>query len=120
MVVEALICAHCPRFRHDWLQDQVEAGRLAALALKAAPSRMVSEELAAELLDSAMVLSVAELSQDRRERILDPQSEICCHPHIILMPTSPRLSDVWATLGTYFARDDRFLILRAAGAEPEA
>ena len=60
LVVEALIFVpSATNFRNSWLKDQIEAGRLAALALEAAPSRMVSEELEQELLESAMVLAVA-------------------------------------------------------------
>ena len=51
------------------LKDQIEAGRLAALSLEAAPSRMVSEELEQELLESAMVLAVAELYDERFGRM---------------------------------------------------
>ena len=119
LVVEALIfIPSATRFRHDWIKDQVEAGRLAALALEAAPSRMVSQELADDLLDSAMVFAVAELSQDKRERILDPQREICCRAKIILFDDQPGVSDIGATLGTFIARPDRYLIIRAAGTRP--
>ncbi|MEL7232193.1 MAG: hypothetical protein AAGJ85_06750, partial [Pseudomonadota bacterium] len=64
LVIEALIfIPSATRERHEWLRDKVEAGRLAALALEAAPSRMVSEELSMDLLERADVLAVAELSQ---------------------------------------------------------
>ncbi len=119
LVVEALIfIPSATRFRNDWLKDQVEAGRLAALALEAAPSRMVSEELAEDLLKSAMVHAVAELQQDKRELILDSQKEICCTPHMLLFDETPDFSEVRDTIGTFFAPKDRFLIIRSAGSMP--
>jgi signal transduction histidine kinase len=116
LVVEALIFVpSATRFRTDWIKDQVEAGRLAALALEAAPSRMVSDELAADLLKSARVHSVAELSADMRERILDSKSEICCVSKEILYNERPGFAEIGETLRTFFAPDDRFLIIRAPG-----
>lgn len=119
LIVEALIfIPSATRFRNDWLKDQIEAGRLAALALEAAPSRMVSAELERELLDSAMVLAVAELYDERRDMILNPVNEICCTRRIVLYDESPDFSEVGDTLATFVAPQDRFLIIRAAGSKP--
>lgn len=119
LVVEALIFVpSATNFRNNWLEDQIEAGRLAALALEAAPSRMVSEELEQDLLESAMVLAVAELYDERRDMILNPGEEICCTRKIILFDESPDFSEISDTLGTFFAPKDRFLVLRAAGSRP--
>ena len=119
LVIEAVIFVpSATRYRNDWLKDQIEAGRLAALALEAAPSRMVSEELEMDLLKSAMVLAVAELYDERRDMILNPGQEICCTREIVLYDETPDLSEVGDTLGTFFAPDDRFLIIRAAGSRP--
>ncbi len=119
LVVEALIfIPSATNFRNNWLEDQIEAGRLAALALEAAPSRMVSEELEQDLLESAMVLAVAELYDERRDMILNPGQEICCTRKIILFDETPDFSEISDTLGTFFAPKDRFLVLRAAGSRP--
>ena len=119
LVVEALIfIPSATNFRNNWLEDQIEAGRLAALALEAAPSRMVSEELEQDLLESAMVLAVAELYDERRDMILNPGQEICCTRKIILFDETPDFSEIRDTLGTFFAPKDRFLVLRAAGSRP--
>ncbi|MEM9375514.1 MAG: HAMP domain-containing sensor histidine kinase [Pseudomonadota bacterium] len=119
LIVEALIFVpSATNFRNDWLKDQIEAGRLAALALEAAPSRMVSEELEKELLNSAMVLAVAELYDERRDMILNPGEEICCTRKIVLYDEGPDFSEIMDTLGTFFAPRDRFLIIRAAGSQP--
>ena len=119
LVIEALIFVpSATRERHEWLRDKVEAGRLAALALEAAPSRMVSDELSRDLLERADVLAVAELSRDMRENILTQKAPICCVEKIVLLPERAGLMDVWPTLGTFFAPDDRYLIIRAAGSQP--
>lgn len=119
MVVEALIFVpSATRFRNEWLNDQIDAGRLAALALEAAPSRMVSEELEQDLLKSAMVLAVAELYDERRDMILNPGKEICCTRKIVLFDETPDFSEIGDTMGTFFAPNDRFLIIRAAGSRP--
>ncbi len=119
LVVEALIFVpSATSFRNNWLKEQIDAGRLAALALEAAPSRMVSEELEQDLLDSAMVLAVAELYDERRDMILNPGEEICCQRKIILFDETPDYSEMGDTLATFFAPRDRFLIIRAAGSRP--
>ncbi|MEZ5999064.1 MAG: hypothetical protein R3B98_10255 [Hyphomonas sp.] len=47
LFVEALIFVpSASGFRNAWLQERLQAARIAVLALDAAPSRMVSEELA--------------------------------------------------------------------------
>lgn len=119
LVVEALIfIPSATNYRNIWLKDQIEAGRLAALALEAAPSRMVSEELEQELLKSAMVLAVAELYDERRDMILNPGKEICCTRKIVLYDETADISEIGDTLATFFAPNDRFLIIRAAGSQP--
>lgn len=116
LVVEALIFVpSATSFRNNWLENQIEAGRLAALSLEAAPSRMVSEELEQQLLESAMVLAVAELYDERRDMILNPGKEICCVRKIVLFDDDPDFSEVGDTLGTFFAPRDRFLVVRAPG-----
>lgn len=119
LVVEALIFVpSATNFRNNWLGEQIAAGRLAALALEAAPSRMVSEELEQDLLESAMVLAVAELYDERRDMILNPGEEICCTRKIILFDAEPDLTEIMDTLETFFAPRDRFLVIRAAGSRP--
>lgn len=119
LVIEALIfIPSATRERHEWLQDKVEAGRLAALALEAAPSRMVSEELSTDLLARADVLAVAELSQDMRENILTQKAPICCQEKIVEVMDNPRFADIWPTFQTMMAPNDRYLIIRAAGSKP--
>jgi len=94
LLVEAMIFVpSATDERNDWLKNQIDAGRLAALALEAAPSRMVSSELEQELLDSAMVLAVAELYDERRDMILNPGEEICCTRKVILFDPTTDFSE---------------------------
>jgi hypothetical protein len=119
LVVEALIFVpSATRERHEWLRDKVEAGRLAALALEAAPSRMVSSELSMDLLERADVLSVAELSLDMRESILSPVEPILGEQKVVILGERARLADAFPTLGSLNPPKDRFLVIRAPGSKP--
>lgn len=119
LVVEALIFVpSATRERHEWLRDKVEAGRLAALALEAAPSRMVSSELSMDLLERADVLSVAELSSDMRESILSPVKPILGEKKTVYLADRPRFADALPTLLTLDPPNDRFLVIRAPGSKP--
>lgn len=117
LIVEALIfIPSATRFRNDWIADQVEASKLALLALDAAPSRMVSDSLEKELLESAMVHSVGAIIplEERREIILSPSKPICCTPKRVTFNEDPGFAEISATLNTFFAPRDRFLIIEAA------
>lgn len=119
LVVEALIFVpSATNFRNNWIEDQINAARLATLALEAAPSRMVSEELEEDLLESAMVLAVAELYDERRDMILNPGKPIEGTREIVLFDDTPDLSEMGDTIATFFAPRDRFLIIRAPGSQP--
>jgi len=63
-------------FRDNWLDERLQASRIAVLSLEAAPSQSVSEELSLELLENAEVLSVIKLGNDRRELVLAPLAPI--------------------------------------------
>ncbi len=59
MIAEVLIFVpSIARFREDYLQARLERSQIASLALLAAPTDMVDEELEAELLRNADVLNV--------------------------------------------------------------
>ena len=60
-------------FRMAWLNERVQAARIAALALDAAPERSVSEELSEQLLENAEVLAVAETEDEMRFQLLSSQ-----------------------------------------------
>ena len=63
-------------FRDNWLDDRLQASRLAVLALEVAPSQGVSEEMSTTLLENAEVLSVVKIDSDRRQLILSPMQPI--------------------------------------------
>src|SRR5437868_1454259 len=68
MISEALIYVpSIANFRLSWLNDRLAAAHTAALVLDAAPSGMVPEELARQILDSVGARAVAmKMGQQRR------------------------------------------------------
>ncbi|MEM9939105.1 MAG: HAMP domain-containing sensor histidine kinase [Pseudomonadota bacterium] len=119
LVVEAVIFVpSASRFRNEWMRDRVQAARVAALALEAAPSRMVSEELSEDLLMSAQVLSVAELSMDMREQILAPVVPFAGPTLMVNLTEMQGMTGFNATMGTFFAPERRLLVIRAPGSAP--
>jgi len=102
-------------YRENWLNERVQAARIAALSLEAAPSRMVSEELSNDLLMRAEVLAVAELSADMREQILPPAMPLDGPMKEIDMMEETYLGSIGETLETLAAPDGRMLVVRAMG-----
>ncbi|MBR9833866.1 MAG: HAMP domain-containing histidine kinase [Alphaproteobacteria bacterium] len=119
LVVEALIfIPSASNFRTEWMRDRVQAARVAALALEAAPSRMVTQELAEDLLMRAEVVSVAELSRDMREQILASQMPITGETLFVNLYQMRGMKAFGSTLATFTAPDDRLLVLRDYGSAP--
>lgn len=105
-------------YRANWLNERVQAARIAALSLEAAPSRMVSEELSAELLDRAEVLAVAELSEDMREQILPPSMPLEGPMKQVDLMEEGMMGSISQTVATWTAPEGRMLIVRAMGSAP--
>lgn len=61
-------------FRLNWLKNRVAQAEIAALAVKAAPDQMLSEDLKSELLAGAGVLVVSVKKDDLRQLILRSDS----------------------------------------------
>lgn len=101
--------------RNNWINTRIEAARTAALALEAAPSRMVSGELSDELLQSAEVLGVAELLEARREQLLPARGLDGRDMVPINLYKETGFASMKGALGTLFAKDDRVLMVRAPG-----
>lgn len=119
LIVEAVIFVpSASRFRTEWMRDRVQAARVAALALEAAPSRMVSQELSEDLLMSAAVLSVAELSAEMREQILAPVVPFSGPTLLVNLDQMQGITGFNATMGTFFAPEGRLLVIRAPGSAP--
>lgn len=102
-------------YRESWLNERVQAARIAALSLEAAPSRMVSEELSNDLLRRAEVLAVAELSDDMREQILPPAMPLEGPMKEIDMMAESYFGEIGETLETLLAEDGRMLVIRGMG-----
>ena len=107
--------------RTNWIETRVEAARTAALALEAAPSRMVSAELSDELLESAEVLGVGELVPDidggQRDQLL-PAREIEGRELVrVNLFNRSLLGSIGAAFGTLFAPEGRVLLVTAPGSK---
>ncbi len=121
LVVEALIFVpSASSFRTEWMEDRVQAARVASLALEAAPSRMVSEELAANLLMSAEVLSVAEqdFNEGIREQLLAPPAPISGEMKFVNLNKMRGLNAFGSTLATFTAPEGRLLVISDTGSAP--
>ena len=116
LLVEALIfIPSASGFRNAWLTERVEAARIAALALDAAPERSVSEELSAQLLMNAEVWAVAELEDDMRFQLLPAQTPLEGEMHVVDLRNTTALSRVISVMGAFFTPDDRILVITADG-----
>ena len=105
-------------FRENWLEQRIQAARIAALSLEAAPSRMVSQELSNDLLMRAEVLAVAEISDDMREQILPPSMPLNgTMKEVDLMEEGP-FGSICQALSTLTAPDGRILVVRSMGSHP--
>lgn len=71
MIAEVLIyLPSAARFRADWLAERLAAAHLAVLAVEAAPDKMVTAELEAELLRHVGALSIEAARPDRKTLML--------------------------------------------------
>jgi len=104
--------------RTAWLNERLQAARIAALALDAAPSRMVSEELAQQLLHNAEVLSVAEIEDDMHIQLLDSNMDIDGSYYPLDMMETTMTSRVRNVIGAFLAPKDRILVITAEGSAP--
>ncbi|MCW5746987.1 MAG: HAMP domain-containing histidine kinase [Alphaproteobacteria bacterium] len=68
----ALFLPSIARFRQSWLEERIETGTLATLALDATPDNMVDEALARMLLNHARVDAVTVIEPGKPKRVLMP------------------------------------------------
>lgn len=116
LLVEALIFVpSAANFRSNWIEARLQAARIAALSLDAAPSRMVSEELSADLLQNAEVLAVAEIEDEMRFQLLAPQAPIKGQMHAIDLRGATPPGRWMSALSAFGAPDDRVLVITAIG-----
>lgn len=122
LLVEALIfIPSAASFRADWLDKRVQGAHVAALALDATPTRMVSEELAAELLKSAEVLGVAETEDGMRFQLLAPVAPITGVVKTVDLRQEGMMgsmNSMVTAMATFFAPEGRTLLIIAPGSMP--
>ncbi len=119
LLVEALIFVpSAAAFRASWLEDRAQAGRIASLAVEAAPSRDVSRELSNMLLSSAEVLAVTELADGVRYQILPPRGPIPRPVVPVDLRNQTMGFSMLGTLETLMAPEGRTLMILAEGAGP--
>ena len=90
-------------FRDNWIDDRVQAATIAALALEAAPSQRVSDELSEDLLENAEVLTVAIIGDDRRQLVLAPREPVGGPMRDINRTDEPYTRRLGHTLGMFFS-----------------
>lgn len=90
-------------FRDNWIDDRVQAATIAALALEAAPSQRVSDELSEDLLENAEVLTVAIIGEDRRQLVLAPREPVGGPMRDIKRTDEPYTRRLGHTLGMFFS-----------------
>lgn len=100
------------RFRADYLQNRLELGQLAALALLATPDEMVSPELGTELLETAEVLNVVLRRDEVRELVLTATPAPVVAESFDLRDAEP-LALMRDALAVFLEREDR--IIRVIG-----
>jgi signal transduction histidine kinase len=116
LLVEILIfIPTASNLRTQWLAERVQAGRIAALALEAAPMRAVSEELSHSLLRTAEVLAVAEIEDEMRFQLLAPQTEIEGPMRIVDLRRTVGVMGAARALGEYLAPAGEILVIVAEG-----
>ncbi|MEO1405257.1 MAG: HAMP domain-containing sensor histidine kinase [Pseudomonadota bacterium] len=109
LLIELIIFVPSAVSRRDaWLSERTQAARIAALALEAAPSQRVSEELAQQLLDNAEVVTVAELGGGIRQLLLAPDTPVSTPMRSVDLTASgdSYLRRLGHTVGTIFSPED--------------
>lgn len=116
LVIELLIFVpSAVNYRSAWLEERIQAARIAALALEASPSRDVSRELSSALLARAEVLAVTEIQDGMRFQILPAQFVQPMEMRSVDLRDEPIVTACHETLRAFFASDDQALIVRAEG-----
>ncbi len=117
MIAEVLIYVpSIANFRLSWLNDRLAAAHTAALVLDAAPSGMVPESLARDILASVGAKAVAMKIGNQRRLLAVSEHPPEIHHEVDLRSVS-RLRAVWAAMATLFMHRDSDII-RAVGPAP--
>ena len=101
------------------LERRVEAARMAVLALEAAPSRLVTEELSDELMDAAGVLGVAEriagFDGGIREQLFPVRAPIQSDVDVISLSETGQIDQLGRAIWLLLNDEDRIFIVNAPG-----
>ena len=95
-------------FRSNWLQDRVQAARLAAIAVEAAPDMKVSDEIASQLMTTAGIKAVRVQSEGVSEMILRAPRQAMPYATVDLRRPSTAQALV-ETCDSLFFHQERFL-----------
>ncbi len=116
MIAEVLIYVpSIANFRLNWLNDRLAAGHTAALVLDAAPSGMVPESLARQVLESVGARTVA-LKMGTQRRLLAVSTMPTTIHHDVDMRDVSSFNAIVDAFGTLLATDDR--VTRVVGPAP--
>lgn len=116
LFTEALIfIPAASNLRTQWLNERVQAARIAALALEAAPMRSVSDELSQSLLMSAEVLAVAEMEDEMRFQLLAPLGPIDGPMRVVDLRATSAMGRLYSAMGEFSAPAGEVLIVIAEG-----
>jgi signal transduction histidine kinase len=117
MLAEVLIYVpSVANFRLSWLNDRLAAAHTAALVLDAAPSGMVPESLARQILDSVGAKAVAMKIGNQRRLLAISENPPVIHHEVDLRNVS-RPRAVWEAMQALFLCHDGDII-RAVGPAP--
>ncbi len=122
MVAEVLIFVpSAADFRRDWMEERLQAARLASLAVRAAPDISENDRLAAELLAGAGVAAVAVKREGVRELVLNAMPPGAAAERTADLRGQSRLRSMLDTPGAFFPAPDSYMRIvgdaRMEGAE---
>jgi len=121
MLAEVLIFfPSASAFRLEWMQGRVQDATTAALAVEAAPDRMVSEELTRRLLENAEVLAIAQSRNGVRELILMEPGLMTDNIQTVDLRGAGPVREIGGLIGAFFAEEDRTLRILATPSMGEA
>jgi signal transduction histidine kinase len=121
LLVELLIfIPSAVNFRDRWIDERVQAARIATLALDASSEQAVSDELSAELLANAEVLAVSELRPDLRRLILSSPQDPDAEMHWVDRTNEPWFTRAGHMFSLLLLSQDAILSVSDISNDPEA
>lgn len=97
------------------LRLRLQAARISALALEAAPARMVSAELSDHLLMISGVLGVAEIQEDMRVQLLPPKNLIRGRIDVLVLDEMGFLDRTEYSIMLMLDDSERLIVIRGPG-----